>query len=260
VVRSVRRWLALALPLLAAGCQLLWGLDDIRYEEGGAAGASGGANAAGGAGGAAGGGSGPGGGPAADSRCVPNEGEGGAACGDQICQAGTYCLTPFGGCRLGCLTERDCAAGEACDLSNAQPDLVGRPVGLCARPPASCARPSPPATCGDVSGGYVVALDVALSSDACEDGEGAPGVGRCAATQAGCEVTFRCDGEAFPVLPTRFQVDAAGKGSFRQSALGATYVCDVTFSAPGGAKALRASCQLEGLPVVCVFEGSAGGP
>jgi len=60
--------------------------------------------------------------------------DGSAACGPEICGAGSYCFATVGICRPGCLSELDCAGGEECDLSNATPNENGDPVGLCARP------------------------------------------------------------------------------------------------------------------------------
>ncbi|MCA9621820.1 MAG: hypothetical protein KC731_22505 [Myxococcales bacterium] len=60
--------------------------------------------------------------------------DGSSACGPQICNAGTYCASDAGICDPGCVSELDCAQGQACDFSNGTSNGAGDLVGLCAVP------------------------------------------------------------------------------------------------------------------------------
>jgi hypothetical protein len=191
MVRAVNRastlWLFLTLPPLAAGCQVLMGVDEIRYEElGGSAGAEAGAGQGGGQGG-----SGQGGGAGGSAQGAGGGGQGGGGAG--------------------------------------------------------------PSGCDDVRGVYAMALDVLSSSTDCE-----PVDSRCTVVQVGCVVTLGCDDPDILPGPVDITLDAKNEGTLRiPGPEGLVFRCDVAFSLDGGEeKSIDFVCGLEGIPLICTYEGS----
>jgi hypothetical protein len=72
---------------------------------------------------------GGGGGNGTGEKCydipINDRNDGSSACGPNVCQGGTYCVSDVGICDPGCRSELECPRGEFCDLSNAGGDLIG---------------------------------------------------------------------------------------------------------------------------------------
>jgi hypothetical protein len=184
-----------------------------------------------------------------------NDGE--SACGIFVCEANQYCSTADI-CDPGCLSELDCAAGQFCDLSNANSTFEGQDIGLCRMPDASLEVACKPNNnnnnndpCDNVEGSYNVKLSAVGSAEQCatffKDSV------ECNVMQETCTITWGCgEGGIFE----SGDLDDNNSYTFDVAQMGGAGSCTVTFSTSVVPTMFNWTCSGSGGDTVLTCKGT----